>query len=34
MAGAIAVAPNRRSAVTRVGVSVAVVAAIGFGALL
>ena len=34
MAGAIAVAPNRRGAVTRVGVSVAVVAAIGFAALL
>ena len=34
MAGAIAVAPNRRGAVTRAGVSVAVVAAIGFAALL
>ena len=34
IAAAIAVAPNRRSAVTRVGVAVAVVAAFGFGALL
>jgi hypothetical protein len=34
MAAAVWVAPNRRSAVARVGVSIAVVAAIGFGALL
>jgi hypothetical protein len=34
IAGAIAVAPDRRSAVTRVGVAIAVVSAIGFGALL
>jgi hypothetical protein len=34
IAAAIAVAPNRRSAVTRVGVAVAVVAAFGFAALL
>jgi hypothetical protein len=34
IAAAIVVAPNRRSAVTRVGVAVAVVAAFGFGALL
>lgn len=34
IAGAIAVAPNRRSAVARVGVAVAVVAAVGFGVLL